>query len=318
MNNALLIELATTWELQAETGGDGLNKLQPPARETLRACADTLRMLVSTDTGEKRVAEMQHLLTSAHAIALRKGEATAWDRFSQSCEAIGIGSITARTYRVLPDDEQPAHLSYPPPTHNPERSMSQLQSLTIGQPLQGGFFAGRINVDGVPYNLVVSPKEGNVKGKWLGDYKEVAGTASYFDGLANTTAMAEAGSPVAKAVQALAIGGFTDWYIPARDELELLYRHFKPTEETNYVFRSGDNPSSLPVGYPYAEDSPLQTAVEGFREGGEHAFEEAWYWASTQYSRYNAWGQSFDGGDQSYYDKAYEGRARAVRRFKAE
>ncbi len=46
MKNALLIELAATWELQAETGGDGLNRLQPPARETLRACADTLRMLV--------------------------------------------------------------------------------------------------------------------------------------------------------------------------------------------------------------------------------------------------------------------------------
>lgn len=50
MRDAILIELATTWELQAETGGDGLNKLQPPARETLRACADTLRMLVSTNT----------------------------------------------------------------------------------------------------------------------------------------------------------------------------------------------------------------------------------------------------------------------------
>jgi Lar family restriction alleviation protein len=46
MNNATLIELATIWELQADTGGDGLNDLQPPARETLRACADTLRMMV--------------------------------------------------------------------------------------------------------------------------------------------------------------------------------------------------------------------------------------------------------------------------------
>ena len=130
--------------------------------------------------------------------------------------------------------------------------------------------------------------------------------------------MAEAGSPVAKAAQALSIGGFTDWYIPARDELELLYRHFKPTEETNYVFRNGDNPSSLPVGYPYAEDSPLQTAVDAFREGGEHAFEDSWYWASTQYSRDNAWLQGFDDGGQNDNGKADEGRARAVRRFKAE
>jgi hypothetical protein len=47
MNDALLIEVATVWEMQAETGGDGLNKLQPPARETLRACADLLRMMVA-------------------------------------------------------------------------------------------------------------------------------------------------------------------------------------------------------------------------------------------------------------------------------
>ena len=105
MNKALLIELAQTWELQAETGGDGLNKLEAPARETLRACADTLRMLVSTDTSEQRVAELRELLTSAHAIALRRGAGTAWGRFSESCKALGIGAITARTYRVLPDDD---------------------------------------------------------------------------------------------------------------------------------------------------------------------------------------------------------------------
>lgn len=48
MKDAVLIELAATWELQAATGGDGLNRLQPAARETLRACADMLRMLVDS------------------------------------------------------------------------------------------------------------------------------------------------------------------------------------------------------------------------------------------------------------------------------
>lgn len=105
MKNALLLELAATWELQAETSGDGLTELQPAARETLRSCADTLRMLVSTDSGEERDAEVRALLTSAHAIAIRRGAGTAWERFSESCSAIGIGAITARTYRVLPDDE---------------------------------------------------------------------------------------------------------------------------------------------------------------------------------------------------------------------
>jgi hypothetical protein len=48
MKDAILMELAATWELQADTGGDGLNRLQPAARETLRACADTLRMLAAS------------------------------------------------------------------------------------------------------------------------------------------------------------------------------------------------------------------------------------------------------------------------------
>lgn len=50
MKDALLIELAQTWELQASTGGDGLNMLQPATRETLRQCADVLRMLVDAQS----------------------------------------------------------------------------------------------------------------------------------------------------------------------------------------------------------------------------------------------------------------------------
>ena len=46
MKDAILLELAETWELQADTGGDGLNKFEPPARAALRMCADGLRMLV--------------------------------------------------------------------------------------------------------------------------------------------------------------------------------------------------------------------------------------------------------------------------------
>ncbi len=50
---------------------------------------------------------LEELLRSAHAIAARKGEHTAWDRFAASCQALGIGSVTARVYRVLPSDEEP-------------------------------------------------------------------------------------------------------------------------------------------------------------------------------------------------------------------
>lgn len=47
---------------------------------------------------------LEDLLRSAHAIAMRHGQDTAWDRFINSIAQMGIGSITARTYRVLDGD----------------------------------------------------------------------------------------------------------------------------------------------------------------------------------------------------------------------
>ena len=189
-------------------------------------------------------------------------------------------------------------------------------ALIIGTPLHGGFFAGHFQVAGQRHGLIVSPKAGDLaRAAWSTKDADIAGAVSFCDGVANTVAMAEAGCPHAKAVQALDIAGFTDWYLPSRDELELLYRHFKPSDETNYVYRAGDNPSSLPPGYPYTEASPSQTPVLAFQEGGAEAFEAVWYWSSTQYSRNYAWGQTFDVGNQFNDNKSYEGRARAVRRF---
>ena len=147
--------------------------------------------------------------------------------------------------------------------------------------------------------------------------QSIDGARSFSDGAANTTAMAAAGSTLAAWAQALQINDHSDWYLPARDELELLYRHLKPTTETNYGYRSGENPSSLPqASYPYTDDAPAQTSAAAFQDGGDEAMEDAWYWSSTQYSAHLAWGQGFGGGIQNDYDKSYEGRARAVRRFK--
>jgi hypothetical protein len=181
-------------------------------------------------------------------------------------------------------------------------------------PFEGGFFAGLFKQGGETRALIVSGKEGNLEGVW-GEYgQDVSGARSYTDGLANTIAMAEAGSELAKQALMLEIGGFTDWAIPARDQLELLYRHFKPTTRANSCsFRDGDNTSSLPLGYPYTEQSPTQTAIEGFREGDEHALQAEWYWASTQFSSSRAWIQSFTGGGTTSTTKENEARVRAVR-----
>ncbi len=185
---------------------------------------------------------------------------------------------------------------------------------TIGAPFEGGFYGGQIRINDALFAVCWAPKaQGDIKGAWLPSYTGVPGACSYFDSAANTQAMADAGSDIAKQVLALDIGGVTGWSIPARDVLELAYRHLKPTAEENYVYRSGDNPSSVPASYPYTEDSPAKTTVEAFQEGGPEAFEDAWYWSSTQSSDNDAWSQTFYDGFQLITSKSYEGRCRAVR-----
>jgi hypothetical protein len=50
----------------------------------------------------EREQELTDLLRSAHCIADRNGEDVDWERFAKSILKAGIGSVTARTYRVLP------------------------------------------------------------------------------------------------------------------------------------------------------------------------------------------------------------------------
>jgi hypothetical protein len=186
---------------------------------------------------------------------------------------------------------------------------------TIGTAFEGGFYGGKIRIGLAICAIVWAPKaEGEIKGKWLDSYTDVPGATSCFDSMANTRAMAEAGSPIAKSALAANISGHADWCIPARDVLEIGYRYLKPTTEENAVYRYGDNPSSIPAGYPYTETSPTQTAAEAFQEGGAEAFsDEGWYFSSTQYSESGAWGQYFTSGNQDSSSKAVERRCRFVR-----
>ena len=199
-------------------------------------------------------------------------------------------------------------------------SQEQADALLIGAPVGGGFYAGLIRQDDGIYVLAVAPKDGGEHDDivWNDTTAAVAGAGSCFDGRANTVAMAEAGSALAKWALGLQINGSHDWYLPARDELEVIYRNLKPTSGNLVSFRDGDNASSVPPGYPYSRDLPAQTSAEHFQEGGREAFEEAWYWASTQSASYSdyAWSQDFSGGYQDGGHKFTGLRARAVRRLK--
>jgi len=186
----------------------------------------------------------------------------------------------------------------------------------IGQPFGGGFFSGitRDPDTGKRYLNITAGAEHELVGAW-GKYGEkIEGADSFTNSRANTEAMAAAGSELAQKVLSLDIGGFTDWAIPARDVQELQYRHFKPTTEENWQYgRSGDNPNSEPVGLLYAEDSPTQTGVEAFHEGGPEAFQDRAYWSSSQRSADSAFFMGFGGGSQDFIGKVFEFRVRPVR-----
>ncbi|WP_027921539.1 DUF1566 domain-containing protein [Pseudomonas sp. URMO17WK12:I12] len=186
----------------------------------------------------------------------------------------------------------------------------------IGQPFGGGFFSGitRDPDTGKRYLNITAGAAHELVGAW-GEYGEkIEGADSFTNSLANTVAMAAAGSELAQKVLALDIGGFTDWAIPARDVQELQYRHFKPTTEENWAGRrDGDNPNSDPVGLLYSEESPAQTTLTAFQAGGAEAFRDTWYWSSSQRSAYYAFSLHFEGGTQGSFGKSYELRVRPVR-----
>jgi hypothetical protein len=90
---------------------------------------------------------------------------------------------------------------------------------------QGGKFVGLIRGEnGQPdYGLVVpTDKSASIKGSY-GPYDRLKGAESEYDGMANTRAMAAAGSAIAKQARALNIDGYTDFYIGSHQESRLAY-----------------------------------------------------------------------------------------------
>lgn len=196
--------------------------------------------------------------------------------------------------------------------------------LTPGAVYGGGFYVGRIKANGDTYALIVAPKaSGETSLPIKTADTSTPGSASRWDGLSNTNAMLNAtGSadcPAAKFCQGLTIGGFSDWSIPAQDQLELMYRVYKPTNDQNINGEAGNlNPSSDPVGGYYSAFVPAQTSITAFKSGGVEAFRtDIAYWTSTEtQNTFFNWIRDFTNGGTSGNSKSRSYLVRAVRMVK--
>ena len=212
-------------------------------------------------------------------------------------------------------------------------SAKQYIPAVIGEPFGGGYFAGYIShtADGNPtHALIVAPRATGATGT---NYElttnllikttdtTTANTGSPFDGAANTAAMIAddvstgvQNHPAAQFCDGLSIGGFTDWYLPARYELDIAYFNLKPTTQANNTL-SGSNIYSVPRRNSNNTASyPTQTTLTAFNTSAE-AFTPLQHCASTE-SGVNSWTVEFDSGRHIFRNKTSGIRSlRAFRRI---
>jgi hypothetical protein len=195
--------------------------------------------------------------------------------------------------------------------------------LAIGSAYGGGYLAGQISTAGngiADFNLVVGPvatAESTLK--WKTSDTSTAGTSSVIDGPTNSSNMNNASHPAGQFCEGLTIGGYSDWYMPAKNELEVCYYNLKPDTTSNNT-SSGINANAVPPRTSnYANlGPPNQTSAAIFQSTGAECFSSSsvpYYWSSTQASASAAWRQYFDTGQQyAYFSKNANARVRAVRR----
>ena len=191
----------------------------------------------------------------------------------------------------------------------------------IGQAYGGGFYAGKINVSGTQYYLIAAPKaSGENSSRTWGVYGTTTGITSVINGPTNSASLAALGASYQAAVfaEGLTIGGYSDWYLPAKNELEVLYYFLKPTTDANNT-SAGSNANAVspePISTNYTSGSPAQTSAGiGFRTGETDAFASDYYWSSTEDGAYTAWEQYFGNGHQYNANKLGSTYVRAVRRI---
>ena len=224
----------------------------------------------------------------------------------------------------------------------------------LGFPVAGGFYAGLIDTiagtidsqddyqTGLRYALIVAPKSleggrgaspaaGLPTGDLEWDTQRRGGEAGCFtrwNGLEATNVIIAKNDTsyevhdfieaVRAQYPAVSTPGGSEWYLPAMDELELLYRNFKPnnadnrddTRNRNFPGTQvvGTNPSSAIEGFQYENNPriPDVTYLDAFKEGNAEAIDLDRYWSTTDADEGGlAWNQGFTDSGREGFQAAF-------------
>jgi len=200
---------------------------------------------------------------------------------------------------------------------------------TIGAALGGGYYAGTIDYSGgagtQKYYLIISPISTEQTSISYGITNAIS--TSMIDGFTNTNNINNVNYPAAQYARALTTGGFTDWYIPAYYEMQILLYNLKSYNINNFV----GNYDSLPVGAniyavpqtsQYTTTVPAQISVAIFQQGGAQAldsgsFAGAGYWTSTQrggiFDMQNITGTAQNNGGWGNFGSSFKNDPRGLR-----
>ena len=220
-----------------------------------------------------------------------------------------------------------------------------LIGVAIGDAFMGGYYAGIIDTTvgnilaadylqtGLRYALIVSPK--SLESTSLA-YKTSGTTTpntslTRWNGLVASNAMVGSTFPAGNYTNFLSYpsDGASKWYLPSMDELELLYRNFKPTTDANLVEAryatdfpgtvagDGENMSSAPQRGAYTSGAPIQTMLSSFQVGGSQALDGTgfYYISSTENNSIYSWAQTMLSGATTIVNATVAKRVRPVRRL---
>ena len=149
----------------------------------------------------------------------------------------------------------------------------------LGNSVCGGYYMGTVCAASTCYYLIMAPNAtGCANACQYRDNTSGSAATCFCDGYGNTyNSLANSSHPAGNWTATRSIGGFTDWYLPARCEIKTLF----------------DNRASAPAG-------------EGFPPQD--------YWSSTDGDNDNAYYQNFSSGGNLARTKTATSKVRAIRR----